>query len=286
MTFCLYSSRITPGLRRRSLSDSVSSKSPSTLIVAELRKTKSYTLFPHIDKQSQIRETVTPSVHRTSCFRLMPHLSESSFPDPGYSTVTVLSLSEQFENSPPNLAFEISSDSEDSDTEQNNVKEPVLHSWRRASNRPRSQSEPIFMETENRTRTWSLPEQEKKSSRDTETMHKVKISPSRLRFPENTLERLKEELSSPSVANSIHSSLTVATSSVMSALDDSEGRSRGSIIYLEAVSGGEEVTSHWMNRERTESITKPTSVSFLTEIDEKNTEVEVIVFLLMLMLVF
>ena len=209
----------------------------------------------------------------------MPHLSESSFPDPGYSTVTVLSLSEQFENSPPNLTFEISSDSEDSGREQNNTKETVLHSWRRASNRPRSHSEPIFIETEDRARTWSLPEMEKKSSRVTETMHKVKVSPSRLRFPENTLERLKEELSSPSLAKSIHSSLAVASSSVMSAVDDCEGRSRGSIVYLEAVSGaGEEVTGHWMNRKRTQSIAKPTSVSLLKEIDEKNTEVEVIVF--------
>ena len=261
--------------RKRSLSDSTSLKSSSVYSAEQLRKTKSYTTFPHIDTQPQHTCTsFSPSIHRTSCFRLMPHLSEDSFPDPNYPTISVLSLCTQYENYPVSVAFEISSESEeDSDKEQSSkLEERVLHSWRRPSCRPRSFSEPIHtVETARRARTWSLPDVEEKSSRDNETMHKVKLSRSRLQFPERPLENLKEEVSSCSQGQSSES-VKVGSSSVMSVVDNCEENFGDESFSFQEVSGGEEMIGHWINRTRKQPITKPPSFSSLTEIDEGNIE--------------
>ena len=262
---------ITHGYRRRSQSDCINSKSARTFTAEQLRKHKSYTAFPHIASQSKHKErTLSPSVHRSSCFRLMPHLSQGSFPDPNFSTVSVLSLSVPFENGTADIACEISSDSEESGQEQNNFEETVLHSWRRPSYRLRAYSEPVSMGISDRARSWSLPDMEEKSSQVNETIHKVKVSPSRLQFPEQPLEKLKEEITT--------ASSMVHCSSVMSVVDRCEADFDNEVAYPQAVPDGEEpVTVHWTNRKRRQSFTKHPSLSVLTEIDNSNTELKVIV---------
>lgn len=270
MTLSLYR-EIIHGYRKRSQSDAINSKSARTFTAEQLRKHKSYTAFPHIASQSQHKEhTLSPSVHRSSCFRLMPHLSQGSFPDPDFSTVSVLSLSVSFENGTADIACEISSDSEESDQEQSNFAETVLHSWRRPSYRLRAYSEPVSMGISNRARTWSLPAMEEKSSQVNETIHKVKVSPSRLQFPEQPLEKLKEE--------STTASTIVYCSSEMSVEDRCEADCDNEVLYPQAVSDVEEpVTVHWTNRKRRQSFTKHPSLPLLTEIDNDNTELKVIV---------
>ena len=200
----------------------------------------------------------------------MPHLSEGSFPDPNFSTVSVLLLSTQFENEPVDIACEFSSDSEASGKEQNNLEETVLHSWRRPSYLFRAQSELVSLGTSNRGRTWSLPDMKEKSSQVDETIYKVKVSPSRLQFPEPPLEKLKEEISAASTE--IH------CSSVVSVVDRCEANCGSEILYPPTVYDGEElVTVHWTNRKRRQSFTKNPSLSLLTEIDNGNTELKVIV---------
>lgn len=268
----LYFRAISCEQRKRSLSDSTSLKSPSVLTVEQLRKTKSYTTFPHIDTRLHDKcATLSPTVHRTSSFRLMPHLSEDSFPDPNYSTMSVLSLSGQFEINPADVAFELSSDSEDSCIEQRNFEEKVLHSWRRPSSRPRSFSEPVSVETASRARTWSLPNKEENNSPYNETIHKVKFSPSRLQFPVQILDKLKEENSLFSQGQS-KASIKFCSSSVMSVVDSYECGFQDEILDPQAVSVGEEVTGHWINRRRRQSITKPPSFSFVAEIHGGNAE--------------
>ena len=198
----------------------------------------------------------------------MPHLSEGSFLDQNFPTVSVLSLSSQFENYPLNVAGEISSDSEDSEREQGADKESVLHSWRRPSCRPRSHSEPVSMGHERLASSRSLPNIEEKRSQVEETMHKVKASPSRLQFPEQALEKLKEETS---VSSRGHSSELVRSrsSSVMSMLDSELG---DRLVSSQESPGVEEVMGHWINRTRRQSITKRPSFSLVEEVDEGNEE--------------
>ena len=123
----------------------------------------------------------------------MPHLSEGSFHNEYFPTISVLSRSSQFENYPLNMTCEISSESDDSVRELEVNNQTVLHTWRRPAQRTMSYSEPAPVEPEGRVRTWSLPNLEEKRSRGQETMHKVKASPSRLQFPEQSLKNLREE---------------------------------------------------------------------------------------------
>ena len=58
-----------------------------------------------------------------------------------------------------------------------------------------SYSEPAPVKPEGRVRTLSLPDMEEKRSRGQETMHKVKASPSRLQFPEQSLKNLSPSFS-------------------------------------------------------------------------------------------
>ena len=255
--------------RKRSLSDSTSLKSPSIFTAEQLRKTKSYTTFPHIDIQSQ---HTTPSIHRTFCFRQMPHLSKDAFLDLDYPTVSVMSLSSQVDSYPFNVASEVSSESEDSDKEQGNGVKSVLHSWRRPSGRPRSLSEPVSVaETATRSRTWSLPDIEEKRLRVNETINKVTASPSRLQFPEQHLEKLKEESGLFCQEQSTQLN-KIRSSSVTSVADGWEENSSTNLCFSQEVPSGEEVTGHWINRQRRQSITCPSSFSSVKEVDEGKIE--------------
>lgn len=262
--------------RQRSFSDSTYLKSPSVLTAEQLRKTKSYTTFPHINTQSTPSDSErASSVHRTSCFRIMPHLSDASFANQDFPTVSVLSRSSQFENYHQNVAYEISSESEDSERDLGKNEESVLHSWRRPSQKPRSYSEPLAMEPERRTRTCSLPNniedysEEKRLPID-ETMHKVKASPSRLQFPEQSLEKLKEE----NLSSRGHSprSETSRPSSVMSLVDNCDSELGDQLFSPQELPDGDEVMGHWINRNRRQSISKQPSFSLVKEVDEGNEE--------------
>lgn len=255
--------------RRRSFSDSTTLKTPSVFTAEHLRKTKSYTTFPHINtKSAPTDDELFSFVHRTSCFRIMPHLrSRDSFVDENFPTLSVLSLSSQFENYPLNVACEISSESEDS-LELGANEESVLHSWRKPSSRPRSYSEPVSMGHEPRARAWSFPNMEEKLSRVQETIHKVKASPSRLQFPEQALEKLKEEASSSSRGHSSES-VKSRSSSVMSLVDNCDSEFVDQLFSSEESPGGEEVMGHWINRTRRPSITKQPSFSLVKEVVEE-----------------
>ena len=172
--------------RQRSLSDSTDLNSPGAFTAEKLRKTQSYTAFPHINKKSFLQ-----NFYRTSCFRIMPHLSEGSFNNEHFPTISVLSRSSQFENYPLNMAGEIRSESGDSGWELEINDQTVLHTWLRPAQRTMSHSEPAPVQPEGRVRTWSLHNMEEKRSRGQETMHKVKASPSRLQFPEQSLKNLR-----------------------------------------------------------------------------------------------
>lgn len=254
-------------LGSRSLSACVCFKS-RVLTNEQLRKNKSYTAFPHISKEKEpLEDSASPFIHRTSCFRLMPHFSESSFPDPNFSTISVMSVSAQYESSSQVLAVEASS--EDSDKEVNTFDETVLHSWRRSTIRQRSFSDPVSKEALSR-RSLSLPDIDKETSGVTETLHKVTASPSRLQFPEQPLERLKEEMFP--FAQSNHSP-PGDSSSIMSVVNTDDGHIGDESFYFQTVAGDEEVTDRWINSKRRQSITKETSHSLLTDIEEGNTEV-------------
>ena len=195
----------------------------------------------------------------------MPHFSESSFPDPNFSTISVMSVSAQYENSPQVLIVEASG--EDSDEKVNTFDETVLHSWRRSTSRQRSFSDPVSKEALGR-RSLSLPDIDKETSGLTETFHKVTASPSRLQFPEQPLERLKEEMSP--FAQSAHS-LQGDSSSIMSVVNTDDGHIGYESFYFQT--GDEEVTDCWINSKRRRSISKQTSLSLLRDIEEGNTEV-------------
>lgn len=255
--------------RRRSFSDSSSLKPPSVLTAEHLRKTKSYTSLPHIDTHSAFSDDRPSSfVHRTSCFRMMPHLSQGSVLDQNFPTISVLSLSSQFEDYPLNVAGEVSSESEDSERELDTNEESVLHSWRKSSYKPRSYSEPVQMEAETRARTWSLPNMDEKHLRFNETMHKVKTSPSRLQFPEQALEKLREESSRGRSSDSVRS----RSSSVMALVENSDSESVDQLSSPQESAGSEEVMGRWINRNRRPSITKQPSFSLVEEVNEGNKE--------------
>ena len=197
-----------------------------------------------------------PSLHRAFCFRLMPHISRGAFPDFNYPTISVLSISSQLDNYSVNLTSEVSSECEESDSEKNAlVEESVLHSWHRPSCRPRSLSEPVSCKAEPSSRTWSLPDIEEKNRfiRQYETMYRVKASPSRLQFPEQTLEKLKEETTMSSQGQATQ--LTVIPSPLIMEIGDEYEENCGNLKQVfptqEVPKCVEEVTGHWINRQLT-----------------------------------
>lgn len=194
-----------------------------------------------------------PSLHRAFCFRLMPHISQGTFPDFNYPTISVLSISSQLDNYSVNLTSEVSSDCEESDNEKNAL-ESVLHSWHRPSCRPRSLSEPC--KTEPSSRTWSLPDIEEKNRfiGQYETIHKVKASPSRLQFPEQTLEKLKEEttLSSQGQATQLPVIPSPLIMEIGDKYEDNCANLKQAFSTQEFPKCDEEVTGHWINRQPTE----------------------------------
>ena len=254
--------------RRRSFSDSTTLNTPRIVTAEHLRKAKSYTTFPHINTESAPRDDELSSfVHRTSCFRVMPHLSKESLADENFPIVSVLSLSSLFENYAQNIACEICSESEDS-VELDADAESVLHSWRKPSSRPRSYSEPISMAPELLVRTRSLPNmEEKRLSQVQETIYKVTASPSRLRFPDQALEKLKEEVNPFSRGPSLESVKSCSTS-VMSLVDNLDSEDFEQWISSQEYLGGEEATGHWINRTRRNSITKQPPFSLVAEVEE------------------
>lgn len=256
--------------RHRSFSDSATLNTPRIFTAENLRKTKSYRTFPHIENESTPKDDEFSSlVIRTSCFRIMPHLSEDCLVDENYPTVSVLSRSSLSENYVENVACEISSESEDS-LELGANEETLLHSWRKPSNRPRSYSEPVSMAPEIPVRTWSLPNmEENRLSRFQETMHKVKTSPTRLRFPEQDLEKLKEETNSLSQGLSLES-IRSCSSSVMSLVDNYDSEVVDQWISSQERVSGDDVMGHWINRTRRNSITKEPPFSLLLEVEEVN----------------
>lgn len=255
--------------RQRSLSDSTDLNSPGVFTDAELRKTQSYTVFPHININSTCRDDEpASSLYRTSCFRIMPHLSEGSFHNEDFPTISVLTRSSQFENYPLNAACEISSESEDSGRELEINEQRVLYTWRRPAQRPRSYSEHALVEPEGRVRTWSLPNMEK-CSRGQETMHKVKSAPSRLQFPEQSLKNLREESSLSSLRDTSEP-VRSRSSSVMSLVDNYDSEICDQHFPSQELSDAEEVTGHWINRNRRQSISKQPSFFMVKEVDEEN----------------
>ena len=254
--------------RRRSFSDSTTLNTPRISPAEYLRETKSYTTLPHIDRQSAPRDDKLSSfVHRTSCFRIMPHLSGDCLADENFPTISVLSLSSLFEDYTQNIECEISSESEDEMELGANV-ESLLHSWRKPPSRPRSFSEPVPVAPELPVRTWSLPDmKEKRLSRFQETIYKVKASPSRLRFREQALEKLKEEGSFLSHGLSFES-VKSCSSSVMSLVDNYDNEVIDQWFSSQERLGADEVMGRWINRTRRNSITKQPSFSLVEEAEE------------------
>lgn len=197
-----------------------------------------------------------PSLHRAFCFRLMPHISRGTFPDFNYPTISVLSISSQLDNYSVDLTSEVSSECEELESEKNAlVEESVLHSWHRPSCRPRSLSEPVSCKAEPSSRTCSLPDIEEKNRfiRQYETMYRVQASPSRLQFPEQTLEKLKEETTMSSQGQATQ--LTVIPSPLIMEIGDEYEENCGNLKQVfptqEVPRCDEEVTGHWINRQPT-----------------------------------
>ena len=198
----------------------------------------------------------------------MPHLSGDCLADENFPTISVLSLSSLFEDYAQNVECEISSESEDSQELGANV-ESLLHSWRKPSSRPRSYSEPVSMAPELPVRTWSLPDmKEKRLSRFQETIYKIQASPSRLRFREQGLEKLKEEGSVLSEGRLSFESVKSCSSSVMSLVENYDSEVIDQWFASQERLGGDEVMGRWINRPRRNSIPKQPSFSMVKEVEE------------------
>ena len=132
-----------------------------------------------------------------------------------------------------------------------------------------SYSEPAPVKLEGRVRTWSPPDMEEKRSRGQETMHKVKASPSRLQFPQHSSKNLIEEGSLSSLR---HTSEAVKSrsSSVMSLVDNYDSQICDQHFPSQEPLEAEEVTGHWVNRNRRQSTSKQPSFLMVQEVDEEN----------------
>ena len=132
-----------------------------------------------------------------------------------------------------------------------------------------SHSEPAPVKPEGPVRTWSLPDMEEKHSRGQETMHKVEASPSRLQFLEQTLKNLREEGSLSSLR---HTSEAVRSRSlsVMSLVDNYDSQICDQHFPSQDPLEAEEVTGHWVNRNRRQSTSKQPSFLMVQEVDEEN----------------
>ena len=123
-----------------------------------------------------------------------------------------------------------------------------------------SYSEPAPVKPEGRVRTCSLPDMEEKRSRGQETMHKVKASPSRLQFPQHSLKNLRGEGSLSSLRHT----------SVMSLVDNYESQICDQNFPSQEPLEAEEVTGHWVNRNRRQFTSKQPSFLMVQEVDEEN----------------
>ena len=240
--------------------------SDSCITDEELRKTRSYTFFPHIQSHEEAKESSETSVvHRTSSFRLMPHLSYDLIPDLDFPTVSVLKLCNSRQQ---DAVLDSESESDLSGGSSLTTMEDILHSWRRPWSRNRSLSEPTCLWSLPRFRTSSLPDNDENLSFGNETMHRVISPPTRLQFPSQPLEKLKEEAGTCSRAESLDL-IRPRSSSVMSAVEDCDDVSIDRWISSENVLAiMEEVTDHWTNRERRRSLLESPSLSTVTPIEE------------------
>ena len=132
-----------------------------------------------------------------------------------------------------------------------------------------SYSEPAPVKPEGRVRLWSLPDMAEKRSRGQETMQKVKASPSRLQFPQQSLKNLGDEGSLSSLR---HTSEAVRSrsSSMMSLVDNYDSQICDQHFPSQEPLEAEEVTGHWVNRNRRQSISKQPSFLMVQEVDEEN----------------
>ena len=253
--------------RQRSLSDSTVLVSSGAFTAEKLRKTQSYTAFPHIIKKSTcFGDEPSFNLYRTSCFRIMPHLSEGSFHNEYFTTISVLSRSSQFENYPLNMACEISSGDSGGEPEIND--QTVLHTWRRPAQRTKLYSESAPVEPEGWVRTWSLPNMEEKHSKGQETMYKVRASLSRLHFLEQSSKNLREEGSLSSLGHTSEA-FRSRSSSAMSLVDNYDSEICDSNFPFQEPLEAEEVMGHWVNRNRRQSISKQPSFLMVQEVDEE-----------------
>ena len=253
--------------RQRSLSDSTVLVSSGAFTAEKLRKTQSYTAFPHIIKKSTcFGDEPSLNLYRTSCFRIMPHLSEGSFHNEYFTTISVLSRSSQFKNYPLNMACEISSGDSGGEPEIND--QTVLHTWRRPAQRTKLYSESAPVEPEGWVRTWSLPNMEEKHSRGQETMYKVRASLSRLQFLEQSPKNLREEGTLSSLGHTSEA-FRSRSSSVMSLVDNYDSEICDSNFPFQEPLEAEEVMGHWVNRNRRQSISKQPSFLMVEEVDEE-----------------
>ena len=110
---------------------------------------------------------------------------------------------------------------------------------------------------------------EEKRSRGQETMHKVKASPSRLQFPEQSLKNLRE---GGSLSSLRHTSEAVRSrsSSLMSPVDNYDSQICDQHFPSQEPLEAEEVTGHWVNRNRRQSTSKQPSFLMVQEVDEEN----------------
>ena len=132
-----------------------------------------------------------------------------------------------------------------------------------------SYSEPAPVKPEGRVRAWSLPDMAEKRSRGQETMHKVKASPSRLQFPEQSLKNLGEEGSLSSLRHTSEA-VRFRSSSVMSLVDNYDSQICDQHFPSQEPLEAEEVTGHWVNRNRRQSTSKQPSFLMVQGVDEEN----------------
>ena len=254
--------------RQRSLSDSTDINSPGAFTAEKLRKTQSYTAFPHIIKKSTcFGDEPSFNFYRTSCFRIMPHLSEGSFHNEYFPTISVLSRSSQFENYPLNMTCEISSESEDSGWELEINDQTVLHTWPRPRERCPTQNllqlSPRDGSKHGAYLIWrrNIHEARKRCT-------KLKRIHRGFNFPNSRWKTWEKK--EVYLRWDIPEAFRSRSSLVMSLVDNYDGQICDQHFPSQEPLEAEEVMGHWVNRNRRQSISKQPSFLMVEEVDEEN----------------
>ena len=100
-------------------------------------------------------------------------------------------------------------------------------------------------------------------------MHKVTASPSRLQFPEKSLKNLRQEGSLSSLRHTSEA-FSSPSPSVMSLVDNYDNQICDQHFSSQEPLEAEEVTGHWVNRNRRQSTSKQPSFLMVEEVDEEN----------------